>query len=185
MANVDRANGFTPVGHLNGSSWNGAVRKYSIPVGYATALYKGDLVYLTGESDATGKYPVVAAITNVATHDPVGPIVSIEYNPENLSTTHSPASTAGYAFVADSPDLIMEAQADGVVIAADMGLNCSPSVTPGVMEVDHSELAATETLMLQVLRLVDREDNALGQDAKVLCRFNRHQYACETGCTGV
>ena len=60
MANLDTISGFKPVGHLLGGPWNGKVNAYYVPVGNATALFKGDAVKSAGSADASGKYPTVA-----------------------------------------------------------------------------------------------------------------------------
>ena len=46
MANVNRANGFTPVKHLNGSPYNGQVNVYEVPAGETIPVFIGDLVEL-------------------------------------------------------------------------------------------------------------------------------------------
>ena len=42
MANVDRVNGFKPVGHIHGAGYSGETQEYSVDSGYAQALFVGD-----------------------------------------------------------------------------------------------------------------------------------------------
>jgi hypothetical protein len=67
-------------------------------------------------------------------------------------------------------DLVMEAQSDdGTMVAGDVGLNISPTVTAGStttgasgMELDGSTAATTNTLTLRIVGAVDKPDNEVG-----------------------
>jgi hypothetical protein len=52
MANIARPFGLRPVRYLNGTPWTGQARAFYVPSTYATALYIGDPVQLTGTSNA-------------------------------------------------------------------------------------------------------------------------------------
>jgi len=54
------------------------------------------------------------------------------------------------------------------------------------MELDSSDVANTATLPLRILRLVDREDNAIGTHAKWLVKLNTHTHVIDSasGNTG-
>ena len=70
MANANRPSGFTPVQYLNGSTWSGQARLYSIAAAYATALYIGDPVISSGTADVNGVPGVVlGAATGALTGD--------------------------------------------------------------------------------------------------------------------
>ena len=199
MANVSRINGFRPVKHLNGSPWNGQVNKYWLAAADGTATFVGDVVKLSGTSDADG-HPSIAQVA--AGNTPIGVIVSFEPNPADLTQNYRPASqnlatqAAGrWAYVADSPDLIMEAQEDavgGALAITNVGQNAdivvgSGSTTTGqsAMQVDSSTANTTSTLVLQIMGFVTRTDNEVGvANAKMLVRFNVHQYG-SVGTTGV
>ena len=121
MANVDRVNGFTPVMHLNGSPYNGQRTAYAVASGDSTAIFVGDLVKLGGSADAEGRRTVAQAAAGNAV---IGVVVGFDVDPTNLNTPqYRAASTNRVVFVADSPDLIFEAQADDALAAADHGLN--------------------------------------------------------------
>ena len=199
MANVSRVNGFRPVGHLSGANWNGKVRKYWIPAADGTATFVGDLVNLNGSADADGTPGVDQA---TASSVPCGVIVWFEPNPSDLTQNYRPASQnlasqgAGrWCYVADSPDLVMEAEEDavgGTIPVTDAGLNVSPIVGSGStttgqsgMAIDSSTTDTTSTLTLRLLGWVKRPDNEVGvANAKMLVGFNVHQYG-SVGTTGI
>lgn len=179
MANADTPFGFKPVKHLNGSPWNGKINTYYVPATDSTAIFKGDLVKSAGAADASGKFPTVA---QAAAGDAVrGVVVGFGDNPyvmthpDTPNRDYRPASTAMYVFVVDDPQVIFEVQEDSVgnsITAAMVGLATDVVVGTGstatgksAMELDSSD-TATGAGQCRILRLVDREDNALGDHAK-------------------
>ena len=48
MANLDRANGFTPIGTLSGSPWSASVEAFETDAGHAL-LGVGDLIEMTAD----------------------------------------------------------------------------------------------------------------------------------------
>lgn len=196
MANVDKPNGFTPVCHLNGSPWNGMVRIYYHSASDQTAIYRGDLVQANGSNDeATGLYPSVTAHV-AAQEDNVGVAIgfgntpAVAFNSANLNAVqYCPASTAMYIAVVDDPDVLFEVQeddADGSTLTAaavysyaDV-LATAGSATTGrsAMELDRST-AGDSAATLQIMRLSNRGDNALGAHSKWLVRINEHLYRNE------
>jgi hypothetical protein len=193
MANTSRPSGFRPVKHTNGSPFNGQVNQYAILAADGTAAFVGDLVKLTGTASADG-YPSVAVCA--AGNTPVGVIVGFRPDPAALNTPlYRVASTLRYALVADSPDLVMEAQEDavgGALAITNIGQNVDIIATAGstttglsAMQVDSSTAATTSTLVLRLVGFVDRPDNEVGSaNAKVLVAYNVHQYG-SVGTTGV
>lgn len=179
MANLDTPFGFKPIKHLNGMPWNGKVNVYYIPSTDNTAMFVGDAVKSAGAADATGKYPTIAqaAATNAIRGVVVGfadnPYVGV--HPDTPNRSYRPASTAMYAFVVDDPQVIFEVQEDSdsnSITAAMVGLATdivvgtgSTSTGKSAMELDSSD-TATAAGQCRILRLVDREDNALGDHAK-------------------
>ncbi len=162
MANRDEVKGFEPYGPCL------RVRPYVA----GGTIYQGDLV----KQDAAGK--VVAGTAAAAS---IG--VAMSYSIVN-----------GTVLVADHPDQELVGQASATEIAAqtDLGLNYSlVAGTPNTtyrrsgMEVDSTTGAVTATLELKVLRLLPRSDNALGANAKVICKINNHQLGSSTGTAGV
>ena len=189
MANTDIVNGFTPVKHLNGSTWNGQVNYYKIPAADGTATFVGDIVKLYGTATAEGIPQVIqAAAADVLL---VGAIVSFEPDPANLSLTYRTASTLRGCYVADSPDTVFEAQEDShasTLALADVGENCDFVVAAGDtttgksgMEIDSSDHVAT-TQQIRILRAVQREGNtAASAHCKWECYINEHAYRTTAG----
>jgi len=179
MANTDTPFGFKPVKHLLGMPWNGKVSTYYVPVGNATALFKGDPVRSTGSSDSTGKFPSV--VKSDAGEIVRGVIVGFGDNPyvmthpDTPNRDYLPISTASYVFVVDDPFVIFEVQEDSVGnnMTADM-VGLQTDFTDGAgstvtgksgLELDSSD-TATALGQCKIMRVVDREDNALGTNCK-------------------
>lgn len=190
MANTDAAFGLKPVGHLNGSPWNGKVNMYYVPASYGTAIYVGDPVTDDAAAGAAGVtvngidvegMPAIAAATAGSTIR--GVVVGFLPLQSNLETLHNPASTARIALVCDDPDVIFEIQEDSVtstVQAAEVGMNAdfiyaAGSATTGrsAVELDSSSAVST-TANLRILGLAKRPGNILGSFAKWLVMINEH-----------
>jgi hypothetical protein len=194
MANLDTPFGLKPVKHLTGAPWNGKVNVYYVPATDATALFKGDAVKSAGSADATGKFPTVAQV--VAGDAVRGVIVGFGDNPYVMThpdapnRDYRPASTAMYVFVVDDPSVIFEVQEDsvgGALVAADVGLSADIVVAAGstatgksAMELDSSTKVATAATC-KVLRVIDREDNELGTNAKWEVLIAEHEMNLATG----
>lgn len=189
MANSDTPFGFKPVKHLNGNPWNGKVNVYYVPASDGTALFKGDLVKLAGSADATGKFPSVAQAA--ATNAVCGAVVGFGDNPytmihpDNPNRDYRPADTEMYVFVVDDPFVVFEVQEDSTgnsITAAMVGLatdivvgSGSTSTGKSAMELDSSD-TATAAGQCRIMRLVNREDNALGDYAKWEVLLAEHQF---------
>lgn len=186
MANADIAFGFKPVAYLNGAAYNGQARKYYVPSTDGTALYIGTPVKLAGSADADGVATVAAASSGDAILGPVVGVIPVTQE----STIYRAASTARYVLVADDPQLIFEIQEDsvgGALAATSVGLNASWTGSGGTaatglssVELDSSTAATTNTLDMQILGFVQRADNEIGTNAKVLVRLNDHQFINQT-----
>ena len=211
MANVSRVNGFKPVKHINGSPYNGQANIYEVAAGETIPVFVGDLVLLSN-SAATSFYPAVeapvaAAATSGLYVGAVVGIINTKLDPvEGKMTTGSinldtpqyrAASTKAFVLVADAPDLIFEAEADGACALASIGLNVGVvegngsaslgSTTTGAsgMQVDISGVATTSTLPLQIVGAPNRPDNEMAATAnKVLVRINTHAFG-SVGTTAV
>ncbi len=203
MANVDKPSGLKPVGYMSGAPWNGEMNVYQKVVGDAELMFKGDLVILTGACEATGKYPTITQYDDTDTHclgvawgfSSTAPQIAAD--PANLNLKYSPTLTMSYVYVIDSPFVLYEMQEDsgaGAIAVASIGLNCeligfAGNTTTGLsaMELDSSDVAGTATLPVRVLRLIDRENNAVGNHAKWLVKLNTHTHITDsaTGVTGV
>jgi len=180
MANLDTPFGLKPIKHLMGAPWNGKVNTYYVPSTDGTAIFKGDAVKSAGSADATGKFPSVA---QAAAGDLIrGVVVGFGDNPYTMlhpdtpNRDYRPVSTAMYVFVVDDPFVIFEIQEDSTgnnLAATEVGLSTNLVVGSGstatgksAMELDSSDTATDGNGQCKILRVVDREDNALGTNCK-------------------
>jgi hypothetical protein len=192
MANIDRPNGFRPVGHLSGGGFTGRVRKY---YSVNDNLFLGDLVEkeATGTASGSGGYPGVDRMDSGTADILVGCVVGWEINPDSLGAMHHAASTSLAVYINDDPMTIYEGQCDGTLAAADIGLNAdvtigSGSTTTGAsnMEIAASGAATTQATPLKIMGLVEREDNDVASaNANWLVMLNLHAYKNEAGTTGI
>lgn len=198
MANPDIARGLVPVRHRNGAPYNGAGNTYYVPASYGTALYVGDPVAIvTASADSIGMQTVqLGTAAGGAYH--IGVVVSLAFGGDPAipvlrdSKRFHAASTAGYVFVADDPDIIFEAQEDGVGGAMGVGAvgrnvdliaGTGSTVTgwSGWM-LDSSTLQTTNTLQMRIVAPVVRPDNDQTlTKAKWLVAFNLHSSRNLTG----
>lgn len=188
MANVNSAFGLRPVRHLGGAPYNGACNTYIAPASYATDLFIGDPVVVSGTSSAGtvgGAYPEIARATAGATNQITGVIVGFEPTPAIVDTGYGAASTLRKVYVADDPALMFEIQEDATgnaVELAEVGLNANLAAGSGStytkksgFELDSSSAAADATFQLSIRGFVDRPDNtAASDDAKLLVTINLH-----------
>lgn len=189
MANTNTPFGMRPVRHRNGASYNGAVTRYHVPASDGTALFLGDPVIIAGSADADGVATVTRATAAGGAYL-LGSVVGVEPI-TNYSTVYRPASTAAYVLIADDPDLIFEIQEDavgGALAAADVGLNADLIAGTGstitnlsAFQLDTSTKAVTATLQLRIHGFVQRADNEIGANAKVLASINLHALRNVTG----
>lgn len=202
MANISTINGFRPVKHLNGSPFNGQANIYEVPAGESVPVFVGDLVKLS-DSNSTAGYPACesfcAASSQVISGNVLGAVVGIlntKFDPDGALTSGSlsldtpvyrAASTKQFVLVADSPDLIFEAEADASVALASVGLNAdvgasahtNPLLTGASPMYVYSTTApsASATRPLQILGIVKRPDNeAAAAYNKVLVKITNHAY---------
>ena len=185
MSNKDNPNGFTPMRKLDGSPYNGAVQTFYIPTSENTAIFRGSPVKLAGGADADGIPTVTLAASNDAV---VGVVVSFDPYPSDLTLNYHPAST-GYPQYVKCADVVtntfaIQEDSSTAFTAADVGLNVSYTAESGntttgrsTIELDCSSENTTNTLGLQILRLVQRPDNAIGTNAEWEVRFNDVQQA--------
>jgi hypothetical protein len=196
--------GFRPVGHLNGSKWNGQVNRYMISASDTQATNVGDFVQLSTDAalvdeDGIGVYPCVERIGSGTAVPIVGVIVGFEPDYANLNApNYRPASTRRVCLVADAPDTVFAGPQDGgggVVAAASVGMNVAINLgtagTSGAyvsgMTVDSSTVATTATLPLQIMGVTASPDNdvtSTARPAELRVRINTHAYGA-AGLAGV
>lgn len=189
MANSNAPTGFTPRRYRNGAPWNGVARTYFVPATDATALFVGDPVIIAGDGDANG-IPTCTRATAAGAGRITGVVVGFQ-PAAPFPLPYRPASTAAYVLVADDPDLLFEAQEDGVggsLAATNIGQNIDMIAGTGStftgnsgFMIDSSTAAVTATLQWRIVELEPREDNAIGTTAKWLVAIN---LPTETGAAG-
>lgn len=197
MPNIDSAFGLKPVEYLGGSPWSGAYRTYCIPQADANAYAIGDPVVLAGGADARGVPTVVLATPGSAITGVIVGAGGIRYgghggDPTNLNTTVIPATKTKdyYVAVVDDPNVLFEVQevSGGTALtAAEVGLNANlvAGTNNGYVsgwELNNATEATTATLDVQIMGLVQRHGNEIGEHAKWLVRINNHTY--RGGTTG-
>jgi len=188
MANPDTPMGLVPRFNSDGTPWNGQTRRCFIAAAATNDLVvgPGDVVILdtaNANKDATGKCPTVMRATSGT--ELYGVVTSVVLETAD-STIYRAIGDARYVNVVVDPGCIFEAQEDNDTANldnTDPGLNTELIVgtTPtntGIsgMLID-STAATTVGHDLKVISLVDRPDNAFGDDAKWLVQINHHQLA--------
>lgn len=135
MANTSAPFGLRPVRYRNGSPWSGKVTPYYIGSGDATAIYRGDPVVITGNSNAneiSGFVPGSLSEVTIATAgDTPGTGTLITgvmwgvYDATRETNLYRAASTEQILFVVDDPDVVFQIQdsGDGTPSADWVGLN--------------------------------------------------------------
>lgn len=187
MANVNGAFGLRPVRHLSGAPFNGQLTPYFVASDYATNMFIGDPVVVTGESitDSGVTRPVVAVATAGATNQLTGVCMGFVPNPSVVSNGYGAASTLRIALVADAPDILFEVQEDadaGAIAIASIGLNANLITGTGSTYthrsgwlLDSSSVGSDATKQLTIRGLIEREDNeAATSYAKYLVSINLH-----------
>ena len=192
MANANKPSGLSPVQYLNGSPWNGQARLYSVAASYGSVLAIGDPVDMSGTADVNG-VPGIVLATAGNTNPILGAVVGIGryeggiFNPSNLDQIYHPTSDPNtwFAMVTDDPHIIYEVQDIGTgtpLAAADVGLNVDlvAGTYNGFVsgwQLNNAAKAVTATYQMRLLGLARRQDNAIGQYGKWLCKINLHRFA--------
>lgn len=195
MANANTAFGARPVRYASGAPYNGACKTYYAPTGEANAMYIGDPVIIAGSGDTDG-VPTIALATAGTTNRITGFIVGFRPSSTIVANGHRLASTAEYVMVADDPDLLFEIQEDavgGALAAVDISLNADLIAAAGSTAtnlsgwmLDTSTKATTAGLQVRIIGFVQRPDNVIGANAKVLVRINEPtEIGAAAGTAGV
>ena len=190
MANINKVNGFRPVGTLSGGHYIGRVTRYVVAAADTTILAVGDLVKLAGTT-GTGDYAGIRGVTRAAANDAIlGPVVGFDISVTNLDVPQVRAATTQRAvYVADDPNAYYVAQEDGdttPIAMASVGLNCdfivaAASTITGAsgMQIDSNTASTTTTLPLKLvapLAVSDNEITASGQSyTRWVVKPNKHQ----------
>lgn len=206
MANVNRPNGFSPVGTFAGANWNEKGRLYAIATDASNTYAIGDVVMSAASSDADGiPYVVKWGGATTTSALPLGIIVGIRVADPSVSLVGTSLSleksylnkSAGtrYVYVVDDPNIMFEAQFDSTAVAVtNLHQNAAVTVTADQTSTlstssPYSNLvltgpATTATLPVRIIGLVQRPTNAVGAYCRVLCKWNFHEYGVTAGASG-
>lgn len=188
MANSNAPSGLKAVRHKNGAPYSGSGSLYYVSSGNASIIAPGDPVVVTGTASSDG-VPGVTLATAGSGNRITGVVIGRTNGDGTLLHDDAlalPAATEGWLLVEDDPDVVFEIQCSGSIAATDISTNANlKSGTASALgfsgwEVDSTSFATGATLQLKVLRLVAREDNALGTNAKVEVMINQHTQTAAT-----
>lgn len=203
MANTSRVNGFKPVKHFSGAPYNGQANIYEVSASESVPIFVGDFVVRSTNASTTGLVTVKSLSASANANDVVAGVIigcvvgviNSKLDPVDGKMTagsialdtpqYVPASTGGYILVADSPDLIFEAQATASFALADIGLNADVGVLAVAgngavtgnsgMYVNSTAPTASATRPVHVVGYVKRPDNeAPAANNKILVQITTH-----------
>lgn len=198
MANVNRPFGLVPVGHLDGSKWNGVTQYFLFD--QSNAVYIGDPVKSGGTAGAAGVFVNGFDCEGIPNSDRaaagdtlVGVVVGFLPKQSDLTILYKEASsTKRIGLVVTDPTTVFELQEDSVgndIAVTQVGNNfdmttwAAGNANSGVSAVmlDSSDATGTATAQFRLLRLVKTPDNALGTYAKWHVVINEHEFKSTTG----
>lgn len=172
--------GFQPSKDQSNADFTGKLRTFSVDATHATALAPGDVVVLTGTSDADGFSGADAAAAGsafTAIFTGLEPV----YVGEQLNLTGLPALTAGRIKCAIDDNILYEAEVTGgALVADDIGLNAdidasAATTTGGLirsnMAIASGTKAATATLQFRLVQLLPNDQGVI-DGLRVLVRPN-------------
>lgn len=191
---IDAPYGLVPVRLLNGTSFAGATRQYSIASGYATSIFNGDAVKLV-----TGG--TVERDTFDAAMTPIGVFLGCTFTDPNTSQLtfkqYYPASTVASdikAYVADAADILYKVAivSSGTTIGdmaiTDIGANVAGVDNTGSTVTGNSKCAisdtsaTTNTLPFRIVELVEETKNSSGGYTEAYVKWNAgHMFDNTTG----
>ena len=186
--------GLNPVKLLSGVPFVGVTRHYKIASAYGTSIFKGDAVTLV----AGGTVERDAADTAMT---PIGVFMGCSYTDPVLKykifSNYFPASLVATdieAYVADGTDILFKVAVVsagttiGDLALTDIGANVAMVDNAGVAATGNSRIAishttaATATLPLRVVGLVEETKNASGGYTEAYVKWNAgHQFNNTTG----
>lgn len=186
-ANINKPSGARVIGGHSGV-YEGQLTKMLIPAANVTPTFINDVVTLVGNSDVNGIAHVMQ-LSGILI--PCGIIVGIEPDYSNLELKYRQASVDRFVWVNTDPAVLFEMQVNADFSSTDVGSNADIIVGPGSvtsglsgMQVESGSIGITSTLPLAIETIIQREDNEIGVNAKVVCSFNVHQYG-SVGVAGV
>lgn len=188
MANTDRPTGLTPVRTTQGNPYSGQLTKMTFLTGDSTAAYIGDVVQFGGSASTAGIPEIIQSAAG--NENNIGVIVALEPNYADLTVLHRVASTERIAYVCTDREMLYEIQEDsvgGALALTDIGSTADFVVAAGstvsgrsAMELDSSDADSSAGSLL-IMELVQRDDNAIGTNAKFLVKIVEHEFDTATG----
>ena len=186
MANSDNPSGFRLVRRLGSAPLNGGGSVYYVD-GAAANLFPGDPVTVDGTANSLGVATVdrsTAGISNPVTGIMMGAVAGPDDPVLRDDTKYIATGASGYILVEDDPNALFECQIDGAVAITDIQDNCEIVLGTGntlygtsAAEADYSTIgASTSGSQLRIMRVVQRENNEVGANAKIEVLINNHSY---------
>lgn len=192
--------GLAPTRMLNGSTWNGALNEYQLPSGYATNLFKGDPVYVTGTgtiviATAGAGNPITGVFMGVKYTSTIQGVNGNQvFAPNWVAGTVTQGAANALALICDDPNVVYNIQSNNAtgVLAADLynnadlvaGAGSTYSGISGWM-LDQATIGTGATKQLKILRLVPVPGNVYGGYDNVEVVINNDYYKGGTGTVGV
>lgn len=198
--NVNSPFGFRPSQYLNGGTYNGQPNPYQLASGYATAIFTGDPVDITGGYVTIGVAgsPIVGVCAGFQYLDALGNYQYAPYWPANTVTFGAAAATV---LVYDDPNILYDIQTDDSTgphttpyfVQADMGKNANFAIGAGntatgqsTTYLNRTGLNTTNTLNCRLVRFTPVPGNGPGSATakfnNVLVMLNSTRY--HVGTTG-
>ena len=189
--------GLRPMAYASGAPYAGGVQVYYVPASNPTPLFLGDPLVVLPGADANG-VPAVGIATAGASGVVTGAMQGIASNAGELvlpllqnQAPYLPAGQAAYVYVADDPNLVFAVQEDsvgGALAAAAVSGNVnlvagagSPGSAQSGWQIQSSSAGTLATGQMRILRAYQAIDNAIGVNAKWLCRINLHSITSALG----
>ena len=200
MATTAAPYGLRPVNLIGGLPYSGSTRLIKIASAYATNIFYGDIVAITGATGTIVKVTATGAdgTTNAFPAGVVGVFMGCTYTDPNLKykvfKQYWPASTSAsdaYAYVVDDPNVVFQAQANDTMAQATLGANVCVVQTAGSTTTGDSAVALNASsantstfLPFRIVGFVDGPFSAVGDTyTDCLVKFNHgiHSYTSATG----
>ncbi len=198
MANVNGPFGLRPFAMAWGGYYTGAARTYYVPATNTTALFLGDPIALISNSSDGNGVPAVEIATAGVGNFFLGAMMGVSNNAgasvitvQWTTPVYVPANTAAYIYVSDDPQTLYAVQENGAMASGASGggvdlVAGSGSTVTGFSgwQLNSSTLAhGGETFSTQstwhqmrIIELLQKEDNAVGTNAKWLCKINTNSW---------
>lgn len=198
MANSNTPYGLRPI-NMNGTPWSGQGMMVFFNSDDSAAVYIGDPIKATGETDAFG-VPEVTIASAGDTDVVLGCLLGMSNGPAGSGITltrdspvYRPASLTNYGLIVDDPDQLYAIQEDSVggAIAITAAAFANANFVSGTGStvtgysgwmLDSSSVGTSTdtTFQLKIIGLLRGPDNAVGNYAKWVVKLNNPQFASTT-----